>query len=120
MKVLIVDDDRVTADLLQVLFEMEGFEVACVHDSRSVVSSIEEQDPAIVLLDFYLGNTESTEIVRQIRSTPAIADVPIIVLSGSDRAAEALAAGANRFVGKPFELSELLGAIQDLTSQRDV
>jgi DNA-binding response OmpR family regulator len=115
-KILIADDDQLTTVLLQTLFEMEGIRAVCVNDSRSVLSSIEAERPALVLLDYYLGGIESTALVRQIRDTPAIHDVPIVILSGADRAAETLDAGADRFLGKPFEPDKLLAIINDLIS----
>ena len=115
-KILIVDDNRLTIDLLQTLFELEGYKVTCLRNSHSVVSTTEELKPEIILLDFYLGGTESTELVRKIRQTPEIASIPIVVFSGAEKEAEVLAAGADRFLFKPFPPSELLAIIQTLTS----
>jgi two-component system phosphate regulon response regulator PhoB len=114
-KILIADDNRLTIDLLQTLFELEGYDVICLNNSRSVVSTAEEQKPAIILLDFYLGGTESTRLIREIRQIPAIASTPIIVFSGAEKGAEVLAAGADRFLFKPFSPSELLEMIKTLT-----
>ena len=111
---MIVDDDRLTSSLLQTLFELEGFEVTCVAESGKVISSIEEQKPSVVLLDFHLGNTESTAFIRQIREVPGIASVPIIVFSGEDKAEETLAAGADRFLIKPFDPSGLVEIVKEM------
>jgi DNA-binding response OmpR family regulator len=112
---MIVDDDRLTSSLLQTLFELEDFAVTCVAESAMVIASIEEQEPSIVLLDFHLGNTESTAIIRQIRQVPAIARTPILVFSGEDKAEETLAAGADRFLIKPLNPTKLVEIVKQMT-----
>ena len=114
VKVLVADDNILTTSLLQTLFEMEGFEVICVNDGRKVVSSIQEHEPAVVLMDYHLGGIEGTTLIPQVRDIPSVANVPIVVFSGADKAPEALAAGADRFVGKPFEPTELVELINEL------
>jgi DNA-binding response OmpR family regulator len=113
--VLIADDDATTAQLLQILLEMEGFEAVCENDGLRVIASMEERKPAAVLVDFYLQGTVGTELVREIRRTPSIADTPVIMLSGLEKTEEAVAAGANRFLLKPFEPSDLISMLHDLT-----
>lgn len=113
-RILIVDDNLLTIELLQTLFELEGYQVTCLRNSQSVVSTAKELRPAVILLDFYLGGTESTGLVREIRQTPDIANTPIVVVSGAEKEAEVLAAGADRFLFKPFLPSELLAVVQIL------
>jgi CheY-like chemotaxis protein len=114
-QILIVDDNQLTIELLQTLFELEGYQATCLRNGHSVISTAKELKPEIILLDFYLGGTESTELVREIRETPEIANIPIIVFSGAEKEAEVLAAGADRFLFKPFPPSELLEMVQTLT-----
>jgi len=114
VKVLVADDNLLTTSLLQTLFEMEGFEVICVNDGPKVVSSIQEHEPDVILMDYHLGSIEGTTLIPQIRDIPKVAAVPIVVFSGADKAPEALAAGADRFVGKPFEPTELVDLISEL------
>lgn len=115
-KILIVDDNHLTVDLLQTLFELEGYQVTCLRSGHSVISTTKELRPEVILLDFYLGGTESTELVREIRQTPEIASTPIVVFSGAEKEAEVLAAGADKFLFKPFPPSELLDIVQTLAN----
>ncbi len=113
-KLLIVDDNPLTMELLTTLFELEGFQVASVRDGSSVLPAIAEQAPALVLMDFYLGKIEATDLVREIRGAPVMADIPIVVVSGADKAYEVLSVGANRFLQKPFEPARLLEIVSEL------
>lgn len=115
-QVLIVDDNLLTIELLQTLFELEGYQVTCLRSGQDVISTAQELKPKIILLDFYLGGIESTGLVREIRQTADIADIPIVVLSGAEKEAEVLAAGADKFLFKPFPPSELLAIVQTLTN----
>jgi DNA-binding response OmpR family regulator len=114
VKVLVADDNVLTTSLLETLFEMEGFDVVSVNDGRDVVSTVQEHQPTVVLMDYHLGSLEGTTLIRQIRELASVADVPIVVFSGLDKAPEALAAGADRFVDKPFEPEELVEVINEL------
>jgi CheY-like chemotaxis protein len=112
--VLIADDDQLTSSLLQTLFELEGVDAVCVTEAGEVVSAIEQQRPSLVLLDFFWGRRESTPLIRQIRSSPAIAPTPIIVFSGDDKTQEALAAGADRFLVKPLDPTRLVEIVKEM------
>jgi DNA-binding response OmpR family regulator len=112
--VLIADDDQLTSSLLQTLFELEGMEATCVIEAGEVVSAVEEQRPSLVLLDFFWGRRGSAPLIRQIRSSPGIASTPILVFSGEDKTREALAAGADRFLTKPFDPTMLVEIVKEM------
>ena len=116
-KILLVDDDPTSSDLLKMFLELESFEVVT---ARNLVTARDVLDDStcVVLLDYHLSqNVNGLDFLDEIRSgrTKALEDTPVIVTSGDDRAQEnALEQGANAFMHKPFAPSELVVVIRGL------
>ncbi len=110
-KILIVDDDRTMTNLLKTLLELDDFEVKTVTRGGDAISQANAFQPDAFIVDFHLHDMEGVELVQQLRTLPAFANSLIIIASGMDKEAESLAAGANRFLLKPYDpdaLSNLL------------
>ncbi len=110
--ILIVDDDRGTSNLLQTLFQLDGYTSIICPRPDEVVNTIREKNPDLVLMDLHLAQIESLGILRAIRADAEMSAVPVIMVSGLDRSYECMKAGANDFVLKPFNPSELLDTIK--------
>jgi len=106
-KILIVDDDRTTVKLLQTLLEMDGFEVYVSGRGQTALELAHQSVPDIFLVDYHLADMEGVDLVSRLRSEPAFAETPIVVASGMNVEKEALKAGANKFLVKPFEPGKL-------------
>lgn len=107
-RILVVEDDRHMADLLQVRLHKEGYEVECVYDGVEALRAVERYAPDCMLLDWMLPKMEGIEVCRQLRFQH---DFPIIMISA--RAEEldivlALELGASDYLKKPFGFRELL------------
>lgn len=111
-KVMIVDDDRTNSGLLQTLLELDGFEVILAPDGSSALAKAQVTLPDAFLVDFNLSDIEGTEFVRQLRALEAFSRSLVIMASGMEREEEALAAGADFFLYKPYDLDELLGLLR--------
>jgi DNA-binding response OmpR family regulator len=116
-KVLLVDDDRVNCDLIQMLLELDGFEVVV---TPTLEQARQNLSPAVdaVVLDRNLGqDANGIDLLKEIRAgqTKAKPNLVAIVASGDDRREEeALEAGANKFMLKPFSPSDLSDDLQAL------
>lgn len=106
-KVLIVDDDKTTVTLLQTLLELDGFEIRTVGLGSKVLSTVVEFEPDVILLDYNLSDMEGIDVLRDLRNHEDYADLPVVMTSGLDVADKVTAAGANKFLIKPFEPEEL-------------
>lgn len=106
-KILIVDDDRTTVKLLQILLEMDGFEVLMAARGEAAIDVARENKPDIILVDYHLADMEGSELVTRFRADTALADLPIVMASGLDMTEAARQAGANAFLIKPFEPGKL-------------
>lgn len=118
--VLVVDDDSAIRRTLQINLRARDYTVETVGDGRSALQSLSEQVPDVVLLDLGLPDLDGVQVLRGIRS---VSDVPVIVVSArseADDKVEALDAGADDFITKPFSVEELLARIRVCTRRSRV
>jgi len=106
-KVMIVDDDQTTVSLLEMLLELDGFEVKAVYQGANVIPEAEAFQPDIFLMDYHLADIHGVEILRDIRKHADLSETPVVIASGMNVEDEVMEAGANQFLVKPFEPSEL-------------
>jgi len=112
--ILIVDDDPDTCDLLDILFRLEGYNTRIVYNGQEAVQSVEAGEPDAVVLDVMMPEMDGWETFRQMRLH---SDVPVLFLTAmisGDYAARAFSMGANDYLRKPFQPSELLARIEAL------
>jgi CheY-like chemotaxis protein len=112
--VLIVDDDPAVREVLTVMLEFEGFVVEEAEDAAAGLERLTRDGIQLVLVDMVLPGVDGLEFCRAARTRPATIHLPIIVLSASiDRTAReaALAAGADDFVAKPIDSTELYNRV---------
>jgi DNA-binding response OmpR family regulator len=107
-RILIVDDDRTTVKLLQKLLEMDGFESVAASNGQMALDVADEILPDVFLVDYHLADMNGLELVSQLRADARFARSPIVMASGLDKEDEALKAGADAFLIKPFEPDELV------------
>ena len=112
--VLLVDDDADTLDLLRTLVEdIVGVGTVAASDGRQAIQLFEQVSPALVILDIKMPQVGGIEVIRQLRSRQTASYVPIITLTAVTKSCqEALEAGCDDFIEKPFELDHLLDKIR--------
>jgi CheY-like chemotaxis protein len=119
-KILLADDDFTMVSLLKTLLGMEGYQVTSLWDKKGdILDNIRKEKPDILLIDIFLGDRNGLDIVRQIRATPDLVSLRIIMASGIDKTEECLAAGADVFLLKPYLPEDLYKKLRDLTSKID-
>jgi DNA-binding response OmpR family regulator len=106
-KILIVDDDAVTISLLEMLLELDGFTVLIARRGADVLPKMAEDKPDLMMIDYHLTDVAGVEVIRDVRAHADFKDIPIVMASGMDMSVEAMEAGANEFIIKPFEPSDL-------------
>ncbi len=121
--ILIVDDTISNIELLEDLLEHAGYvNVKSTTDSREVVSLYESFHPDLILLDLMMPYLSGFEIMNQLKIVvPAKTYLPILVLTAEisfDTKMRALSGGANDFLSKPFDLSEVSIRIRNLLETR--
>ena len=115
-RILIVEDEPPMAKAIQRVLRQGGFEAQVAADGFSAGAMVAMLNPALVTLDLMIPGIRGLEVLRFIRSTPRLQDVKILVLSGMPRREldEALAAGADDVLAKPFDNDTLLSKVAQL------
>ncbi len=111
-KLLVVDDEPDILEFLQIIFEEAGFLVVTTDKTDNVEKFSDGGLPDLILLDMLLSGKDGREIVKHLKSQEKTKHIPVIMFSAHPSAKEtALAAGADDFVEKPFDIDTLLHRI---------
>lgn len=111
-KIVVVDDEKPIADILEFNLKKEGYEVHVAYDGDDAVDLIYDVQPDIVLLDIMLPGRDGMEICREVRKKY---DMPIIMLTAKDSEIDkvlGLELGADDYVTKPFSTRELIARVK--------
>ena len=111
LKVLIVEDEKALAEILEYNFKKEGYVVDTASDGEIALDKIIFKAPDLIILDWMLPKLSGIELCRKVRSTKKVKNIPIIMLTArgeeEDRL-KGLEMGADDYVTKPFSINELL------------
>ncbi|MBM3763791.1 MAG: response regulator [Acidobacteria bacterium] len=112
--ILIVEDDRALASTLELALAPLG-PIVVTHDGAQAQAYLQSNAaPAAVLTDLDLPRVDGCQLIQWMRATPALLRVPVLAMSARNDDAGALAAGANRFIVKPFRLAQVRERLQEL------
>ena len=107
-KVLVVDDDPEMRDLLTNLLEGEGYEVILGSNGKEAIELAEKENPQVILLDFEMPEISGIVACKKLKSGEKTASIPIIMITAyTNKKPDAIEAGADDFVNKPFDPTEL-------------
>jgi len=109
---LIVEDDKKTADLVRIYLEREGFYTTICHNGQKALNMVQQINPLLIILDIMLPKLDGWEICRELRRNSTI---PIIMLTARDDEIDrisGLTLGADDYVVKPFSPRELVARVK--------
>jgi two-component system KDP operon response regulator KdpE len=115
VKILVADDDPQLVRALRITLAAHGYDVVAAADGAAAVTLAAQSHPDIVLLDLGMPHLNGVQVIQALRGWTT---APIIVVSGRTGSAdkvEALDAGADDYVTKPFQIDELLARLRALT-----
>jgi PleD family two-component response regulator len=116
-RVLLVEDDRVTATLIHHRLVREGFEVMDFQNGEDAFTWAADSDFDLAVLDVKVPGMDGFELLERLRAMPRLDDVPIVMLTGLGSEADVirgLELGANDYMLKPFSPTELLARVRRL------
>lgn len=114
-KLLIVDDEPDILEFLQVILEEEGYEVLTSTKGEYLEQLHNGGLPHLILLDVLLSGKDGRDIVKHLKTQDETKHIPVIMFSAHPSAEQtALAAGAEDFIAKPFNIDDLLAKITEL------
>ncbi len=111
-KILVVDDEKPIADILEFNLKNDGYEVICAYDGDEAIKLVEEHKPDLILLDIMLPEKDGMEVCKEVRKKY---DMPIIMLTAKDSEIDkvlGLELGADDYVTKPFSTREILARVK--------
>lgn len=114
-KVLVIDDDAAILDSLKLILEFDGYEVQTMCKGAAVFELASEQLPHVILLDMWLSGEDGRDICRAIKSDGNIKHLPVIMISANQGLEQsARDAGADAFIAKPFNITDVLDAVKKM------
>jgi DNA-binding response OmpR family regulator len=112
MKVLVIDDDRVLADLVAFTLRREGFEVIQAYDGEAALHRWTDEQPDLLVLDVNLPKLDGFAVCRQIRRQAATPIILLTVRGEEDDIVAGLELGADDYIAKPFSPRQLVARVQ--------
>ena len=112
VSILVVEDDRNIADLLQMYLEKEGYAVTTAFDGGQGLAKFQSIKPDLVLLDVMMPVMDGWAVCKAIRETDRTPIIMLTAKSETDDKVQGLRSGADDYITKPFEMKEVLARIE--------
>jgi CheY-like chemotaxis protein len=119
-RILVVDDDPRLLHVVSMYLTIEGYDVDAELDGAEGLRSLESARPDLVILDIMMPGIDGLEVCRRIKTDPRTRSIPVLMftaLSGDDDVESGRAAGADRFINKPFSLVGLATVIRSYLAE---
>ena len=114
-KVLVADGEPLMRDLLNLLVERYGYNVILASNGEDAIEIAQKENPLIILLDIQLPGLDSIEVCKRLKADKNTRSIPIILITGyADNRAEAIEAGADDLILKPFDMVELSARVKSI------
>jgi DNA-binding response OmpR family regulator len=113
-RILVLDENPVTLDIVKEALSYERFEVKITSDSHNFMEAVRAFRPDLLILDYKYHGPKGDEICRQIKSHRYLFDIPVIICSAYIGKNEALECGCDAVIAKPFGLAELMDKVNGL------
>lgn len=119
-RLLLIEDETNIAEALRFILGRDGWSVDVHPDGLTAMTKLRDHRPDVLVLDVMLPGRSGYEILDDLRADPALAGLPVLVLTarGQDRErAQAEARGASVFMTKPFSNADILAAVRRLAGR---
>jgi DNA-binding response OmpR family regulator len=118
-KVLVVDDELEIRDMLGRFLKEQGYEAILASNGEEAIELAEKENPRAILLDILMPGIDGIETCKRLRAKKETQFIPVIIATAMwDRYMEAIEAGAEDFVTKPFNLTELSHRVKSIIRVR--
>ena len=120
-KILVAEDDAITARFLVSLLESDGYRVEWAEDGEAAIEAARLDPPDLILTDLVMPYRDGYRVLKDVRNDDRLRRIPVILMSMKDREEDvvrALDEGADDYVIKPFGARELLARIRKRLAER--
>jgi DNA-binding response OmpR family regulator len=113
-RILVIDDNQEILNVIQILLEMEGYDVKCKSTGDEAIETVFTLNPNLILLDIMLGQHDGREICKDLKSNAGTKHIPIIMISASHSLYDGneKVCSADDFIAKPFDINDLVAKVQ--------
>jgi DNA-binding response OmpR family regulator len=121
-KIIIVDDDRETREMLALALQMENFEVTQAANGLRLISTLHVDQPDLILMDVNMSWIDGFELCRAVRKNEEFRNIPVVFVSARASAQDVkrgLDSGAADYFTKPVEIPTLIARVRELIGARD-
>ncbi|MBR0784837.1 response regulator [Bradyrhizobium iriomotense] len=120
-RVLVIDDDLNTLDVMRRFLSKEGFDVLTAQGGREGLKLAREVRPSLITLDVLMPEPDGWSVLRELKSTSELAAIPVIMLTIVDERSKGYALGASEYITKPIDWARLRAVLRHLNgSPRDI
>jgi two-component system sensor histidine kinase/response regulator len=120
-KVLIVDDNPDILEILKLRLKASGFDVVSASNGKIAIKKAEEENPNLIIMDVIMPEMNGFEACKHLKANPKTKDIPVIMLTSlanEKDLTKGLEQGANCFITKPFNVSDLLFEIKSALGEK--
>ena len=115
-RILVVDDDQVTLEILKSALEENNFQVLTASDGLDALNKARTEDPDLILLDVILPKIQGYQVCRLLKFDEKYSHIPIVMLTGKtgeENKATGLKTGADEYVTKPFDVTDIIKIVKE-------
>jgi two-component system, OmpR family, alkaline phosphatase synthesis response regulator PhoP len=120
LNVLVVDDDPSIVEMIRLGLETDGMHVLSAGDGAEALDVLKHEPVDVILLDIMMPRVDGWMALMEIRTNPATADIPVIMLTAKTQLAEQTAgreAGASDYINKPFTPKDLVAQVREFLGE---
>lgn len=114
-KILIVEDEADTAEMLAEMVRLSGYQAECTYSGKSAIDMLTNLKPSLVLLDIVMPGISGLDVLNFMRCDPRLIGIPVIIISSNSMPSDkqtCLDAGASDYLTKPVSYNDLKNAIE--------
>lgn len=120
IRVLVADDEPLTAEMLALMLAFQGYEVTCACNGAEALARAREIKPHVILLDVLMPELEGPAVTRALRADPELGNAPVVLFSSVDEQEVGWReAGANLFLQKPLDIRALPALVAGLVPEQE-
>lgn len=120
-KILIIDDDRGTLTMLEMILSRHGYQILCAEDGVAGLELVGKKKPDAVICDMLIPKMPGLELCKTIKQNPQLKEIKLILMTGVYKGAafqsEAKKSGADHYMEKPIDTNELLDRLDELLAK---
>ena len=119
--ILVLDDDPDICIMIKMVLDYYGYEAMDAENEENAKKIISSNHVDLVIMDMLLSGTDGTDICRQLKRDKVTSSIPILMFSAHPTARETcLAAGADDFISKPFEMNDMMEKINFFLERKKI